>query len=172
MKIAIALGARQYDLAIEEARRALAFDAADPVAEMLLANALLLDGDAAACARLALKPWLATKAICLHETGREAESKLLADSLAGLLQRGEYAIVPQFTAMAGYRAWLGDAQGAIGWLERSVDISPMLHFWHLESGIFDRVRGDTVFTAGLARLESRVRARAADARRELGDRLE
>ena len=170
--IAIALGARQYDRAVEEARRARAFDPEDRVAEMLLGNALLLKGEAEECAQLGLEPWLATKAICLHETGREAEGRALADSLGRLLDTGAYAIVPQFSAMAGYRAWLGDAKGAVGWLERSAEVSPMLHYWHLESGLFDRVRSDTVFTAGLARVESRIRARVADARRELGGRLE
>ena len=170
--IAIALGAHQYDRAVEEARRARAFDPEDRIAEMLLANALVLRGEADACARLGLDPWLATKAICLHETGREAEGRQLADSLTGLLERGEYAIVPQFAAMAGYRAWLGDARGALGWLERSVEVSPMLHFWYLESGLFERVRGDTAFTAGMARLHSRIRTRVAEARRALGDRLE
>jgi serine/threonine protein kinase/tetratricopeptide (TPR) repeat protein len=170
--IAVALGARQYDLAVEEARRALAFDAGDQVAEMLLGNALLLDGDARACAELPLRPWLATKAICLHETGRTEEAQTLADSLERLLTGGEYAIVPQFSALAGYRAWLGDPVGAVAWLQRSADISPMVHFWHLESGLFDRVRRDSVFLAGLAQIERGIRTRVADARRELGTRLE
>jgi hypothetical protein len=170
--IAIALGARRYDLAVEEARRARAFDPNDRIAEMLLGNALLLKGEPEACARLGLEPWLATKAICLHEIGREAEGKVLADSLERLLTRGEYAIVPQFVALAGYRAWLGDARGALAWLERSAQISPMLHYWHLESGLFDRVRSDTLFSAGMARVESQIRARVADAQRELGNRLE
>jgi serine/threonine protein kinase/tetratricopeptide (TPR) repeat protein len=170
--IAIALGARRYDRAVEEAQRARAFNAEDRVAEMLLGNALLLSGQAEACARLDLTPWLATKAICLHEIGREAESKALADSLARLLDRGQYTIVAQFSALAGYRAWLGDAPGAVALLERSVEVSPMLHYWHLESGLFDRVRSDTAFTTGLATLEARIRSRVAEARQELGDRLE
>jgi eukaryotic-like serine/threonine-protein kinase len=170
--IAIALGARRYDLAVEEARRARAFDGRDRVAEMLLGNALLLEGDAQTCAQLGLEPWLATKAICLHEIGREAEGKVLADSLERLLSQGDYAIVPQFVALAAYRAWLGDARGAIGWLERSAAISPMMHYWYLESGLFDRVRSDTVFSAGISRVEGGIRARVADAQRELGDRLE
>jgi serine/threonine-protein kinase len=170
--IAIALGARQYDLALEEAQRARAFDPKDQVAEMLRGNALLLKGDPSACVALGLGPWLATKAICLHELGRSAEAQALADSLAGLLNRGEYAIVPQFAAMAGYRAWLGDAAGSLGWLQQAARISPMLHYWYLESGLFDRVRRDTSFVAGIARLESGIRGRVAEARRELGDRLE
>jgi serine/threonine-protein kinase len=170
--IAIALGARQYDLALEEARRAHAFDPGDRIAEMLQGNALLLKGDVAACTELPLTQWPGTKAVCLHEVGRTAEAQALADSLAGLLNRGEYAIVPQFAALAGYRAWLGDAAGALGWLQRSADISPMVHYWHLESGLFDRVRRDTAFVAGIPRLESGIRARVAQARGELGDRLE
>ena len=170
--IAIALGARQYDFALEEARRARAFDPGDHIAEMLQGNALLLNGNAAACAGLPLKQWLGTRAICLHQVGRTDEAQALADSLAGLLNRGEYAIVPQFAALAGYRAWLGDAAGSLAWLRKAADISPMVHYWHLESGLFDRVRSDTAFVAGISRLESEIRARVAEARGELGDRLE
>ena len=170
--IAIALGARRYDLALEEARRARAFDRRDQIAEMLEGNALLLEGNAVECAELGLGPWLGTKAICLHEVGRTAEGKALADSLEGLLTRGEYAIVPQFAALAGYRAWLGDASGAVAWLHKAAEISPMVHYWYLESGLFDRVRRDSTFVAGHARIESGIRARVATARRELGDRLE
>jgi eukaryotic-like serine/threonine-protein kinase len=170
--IAIALGARQYDLALDEVRRARALDPNDQIAEMLQGNALLLQGDAEGCAALPLRGWLGTKAICLHQIGRTEEARVLADSLAGLLQRGEYAIVPQFAALAGYRAWVGDAAGALQWLERAADVSPMIHYWHLESGLFDRVRRDTTFVAGIYRLESGIRARVAESRRELGERLE
>jgi serine/threonine-protein kinase len=170
--IAIAIGARQYDLALEEARRARAFDEDDQIAEMLQGNALLLEGDAAACAELPLKQWLATKAICLYEVGRKEEAQVLADSLAGLLDRSEYKIVPQFAGLAGYRAWLGDAAGSLALLQKAADVSPMVHYWHLESGLFDRVRRDTAFVNGISRLEGGIRARVAAARGELGGRLE
>jgi hypothetical protein len=80
--------------------------------------------------------------------------------------------VPQFISLAAYRAWLGDAAGSIGWLQRAADISPMLHYWYLESGLFDRVRQDTTFITGISRIESGIRRRVAEARQELGDRLE
>ena len=48
----------------------------------------------------------------------------------------------------------------------------MMHYWYLESGLFDRVRSDTLFSAGVGRVEGRIRTRVADAQRELGDRLE
>ena len=170
--IAIALGARQYEMALEEAQRARAFDPKDQIAEMLQGIALLMKGDAEACAELGLGPWLGTKATCLHEAGRIAEGQVLADSLAAMVNRGEYAIVPQFAALAAYRAWLGDAAGSVGWLERAAKISPMLHYWHLECGLFDRVRRDSTFVTGVSRIESGIRARVDQARRELGDRLE
>ena len=109
--IAIALGAHQYDVALEEARRARAFEPNDQIAEMLQAYAYLLKGDVNGCASLPLKPWLGTRAICLHEAGRTAEAQALADSLGAMLDRGQYAFVPQYVALAGYRAWLGDAPG-------------------------------------------------------------
>jgi serine/threonine-protein kinase len=170
--IAIALGAREYDRALEEARRARAFDPNDQIAELFQGIALLLKGDAAGCAELDLRPWPGTKAVCLHEVGRTAEAKVLTDSLSARLDRGQYAIVPEFGALAGYRAWLGDAAGSVAWLQKAADLSPMLHYWHLESGLFDRVRRDSTFVAGIARIESGIRARVGEARRELGDRLE
>ncbi len=170
--IAIALGARQYDMALEEARRARAFDPNDRIATMLEGIALLLKGDAEACVKLDLRPWVGTRATCLHEAGRAAEADALADSLATLLDRGQYAVGPQYAALAAYRSWQGDVTGTVTWLQKAAEISPMIHYWHLESGLFDRVRRDTAFIAGLSRIESGVRVRVADARRELGDRLE
>jgi serine/threonine-protein kinase len=170
--ITLALGGRRYDLAFEEARRARAFSASDPIAPVLQAYALLLRGDAARCVALELGPWLGIRATCLTALGRTTEAKALADSLAGQLREGRYVALGQFADMAAYRAHLRDAGGAIGWLDEGARLSPMLYFWHLESGLFDPVRHDTVFSGGLARLQDRIRARLAVTRRELGGRLE
>jgi hypothetical protein len=48
----------------------------------------------------------------------------------------------------------------------------MLHFWHLDSGLFDRVKSDSSFSAGLERLRGHIRERIDRASVELGDRLE
>ncbi len=170
--ITVALGARRYDLALEEARRAMALSSKDPIATVLLAYALLLRGDAPACAQLPLGLWLGIKAVCLRQAGRTAEAEAAGDSLASQLEAGRYASTHQFADMAAYRAWMGDAAGALHWLERGAGVSPMIHYWHLESGLFDRVRKDTTFAAGLSRLEDGVRARVQEARGRLGDRLE
>jgi tetratricopeptide (TPR) repeat protein len=170
--ITVALGARRYDLALEEARRAMALTAEDPIAAVFLGYALLLKGDAAACAKLPLRPWLGTKAICLHEVGQAAEAKAAGDTLGAQLDGGRYVSLHQFADMAAYRAWQGDAAGALRWLEKGTRVSPMIHYWHLDSGLFDRVRQDSAFTAGLSRLEDSVRVRVQEARGRLGDRQE
>ena len=74
--------------------------------------------------------------------------------------------------MAALRARQGDPATAVEWLEESVKVSPMLHYWHLNSGLFDRVRNDSTFTAGLARLEPEIVSRMEQQRRTLGGRLE
>ena len=73
--ITLALGARRYDLALEETRRARAFTPGDPVTAVLQAYALLLSGDAARCLTLDLGAFDAVRAMCLQELGRGAEAK-------------------------------------------------------------------------------------------------
>ncbi len=170
--ITIALGARDYDFAVEEARRAREFDPSDQVGIVLLAYAQLLKGDPAACLALPLGPWVATRAMCLHAAGKTEEARAVADSLGAQLDAGRYLTIHQFADMAAYRAWVGDAGGAVAWMEKGARLSPMLHFWHLDSGLFDRVKEDPVFADGIGRLRAQIRGRLDTARRELGGRLE
>jgi hypothetical protein len=48
----------------------------------------------------------------------------------------------------------------------------MLHYWHLSSGLFDRVREAPAFAASVTRMEEEIRNRLAEQRAALGDRLE
>ncbi len=170
--ITLALGARRYDLALEETRRARAFAPGDPITTVLQAYALLLAGEPQRCLTLQLGPWPAVRAMCLRELGRTAEAEAVADSLTARLRRGNYQQVHQYADIAAYRARQGDAAGALAWLEESVRISPMIHYWHLSSGLFDRVREQPEFAAGVARLEETIRTRLREERRTLGPRLE
>ena len=114
--ITVALGARDYDFALSEARRAREFDTTDQVGLVLEAYALLLKGDPESCVALPLGPWAATRAMCLHEAGKTQEAKAVGDSLAAQLDAGRYLTIHQFADMAAYRAWVGDAAGhSPGW---------------------------------------------------------
>ena len=166
--IVLALGGREYDLAFEEARRARSFAPGDPITVVLQAYALLLKGEPARCATLDLGPWAAVRAMCLGAMGRTTEAKALSDSLGERLRAGEYRLTHQYADMAAFYAWHGDVDRALEWLDRSAHLTPTVNFWQIESGLFDRVRKDPHFIAGLTRLDDYSRARVAEERRRLG----
>jgi hypothetical protein len=104
--------------------------------------------------------------------GRTAEAQSLADSLAARLRAGEFQILHQYADMAAFHARQADAEGALAWLAESVKLSPMLHYWHLSSGLFDRVRERPGFAESVTRMEEEIRIRLAEQRAALGGRLE
>jgi serine/threonine-protein kinase len=163
--IALALGARRYDLAAAEARRARALVPGDIVAQELLAYALLLSGKARDCLGSGLQLWAGTRAMCLQAAGRNAEAAATADSAAGELARGEARTVYQYADLAAYYARQGDADRALTWLQRMASFTPVLSYWYLQCGLFDRVRGSPVFRRGLQRLEDGIRSRVDSAAR-------
>ena len=156
--VALAIGARRYDLALREVRPGPENGVPDPVTDVLESYAQLLSGEAERCAGRDHGPWLAVRAVCLHQLGRTGEAAALADSLAAELEREHYDFLHQYADLAAYYAWRGDAARSVHWLERATAHSPMLHQWQLRSGLFDRVRNRPEFQAGL----SRVRAQAED----------
>ena len=163
--VALAIGARRYDVALREVRAVPSPRADDPVVAILEGYAQLLAGRAAECAAHDDSPWLALRAMCLFSLGREREAKALADSAEGELRREHYGLTHQYADLSAYYAWRGDAAKSLEWLERSITHSPMLHRWQLQSGLFDRVRPNPEFQRGLAHLrqlaEERLRARRA-----------
>ena len=59
-----------------------------------------------------------------------------------------------------YYAWVGDVDASLHWYEAAPRVVwPRM----LRSGLFDRVRDDARFRAGLDRLTERIRARLAQA---------
>ena len=163
--IALALGGRRYDIAIAEAKRARELVPGDIVVQELLAYALLLSGKARDCLGAGLELWAGTRAMCLQAAGRRAEATAAADSAAEELSRGEARTVYQYADLAAYHARQGDAAGALAWLQRMATLTPVLSYWYLDSGLFDRVRETTTFRLGLERLEAGIRARVDSAAR-------
>jgi serine/threonine-protein kinase len=159
--IALALGARRYDLAADEARRARALVPADIVAQELLAYALLLSGKARACLGSGLELWAATRAMCLQAAGQSRQAVAAADSAEAALSRGQARTVYQYTDLAAYYARRGDVTRSLAWLRRMAAVTPVVSYWYLNSGLFDRVRSAPAFQRGLEQLESEIRARVA-----------
>jgi eukaryotic-like serine/threonine-protein kinase len=159
--IALALGARRYDLAADEARRARALVPGDIVAQELLAYALLLSGKARDCLGSGLELWAATRAMCLQAAGQSRQAAAAADSAEAALSRGQARTVYQYTDLAAYYARRGDVSRSLAWLQRMAAVTPVVSYWYLDSGLFDRVRSAPAFQRGLDRLESEIRARVA-----------
>ena len=163
--VALAIGTRRYDVALREVRTTGPNGALDPVSAILQSYAQLLSGQATRCAERDPGPWVAVRAMCLHQLGRAAEAAALADSLGRELDQEHYQFLHQYADLAAYYAWRGDAAQSVHWLERAVAHSPMLHRWQLESGLFDKVRRMPAFEAGFTRARElaadRLRARRA-----------
>jgi hypothetical protein len=79
---------------------------------------------------------------------------------------------PVITArgLAEYGAWTGNAEESLGWLERAYALSPLGEDYQvIASGIYDKVRNDPRFKAGLQRARTQIYDRVQRAR--LGGRL-
>jgi TolB-like protein/Flp pilus assembly protein TadD len=161
--IALALGARRYDVAVAEARRARELVPGDIVAQELMAYALLLSGKARDCLASDLELWAGTRAMCLQAAGRSREAAAAVDSAAAELGRGEARTVYQYADLAAYYARQGDAERALTWLHRMATLTPVLSYWYLQSGLFDRVQRSPAFQHGLERLSQAIRARVDSA---------
>ena len=157
--ITVALRSRKYDVAIEQARARLAQDPGDLVALALEGLALSAAGRSAECVGRAFGPWLAAEATCLYAAGRVAEAQQAADSLRGILLRGEFVTVHQFTDLGTYYAWSGNSGEALRWIQRAADQTPMLIDWVLSSGLYDKALADPSFRNGLEVIRKGMRER-------------
>ena len=155
-----ALVARRYDLALREARRAGVLETAPlPLRIRFEGLALLLLGQPDECVALDLGSQSHVKAMCLEALGRHGEAAAIVDSLAAAVRAGGASwAAPEGLGM--YYAWVGDVDASLHWYEAAPRVVwPRM----LRSGLFDRVRDDARFRAGLDRLTERIRARLAQA---------
>lgn len=153
-----ALAVRLYDRALEETQRALVLEPELTLPRRYQALALLLLGRPAECVELALGPYAAIRAMCLHALARFQEAGSLIDSLTARIAKHAqedrvFSDLPLLQDIVTYYAWLGDPKTALRWLERAFASSPFgLHPLIYDSGIFDRVRNDPAFRSGFERL--------------------
>ncbi|OLE68494.1 MAG: hypothetical protein AUG74_09720, partial [Bacteroidetes bacterium 13_1_20CM_4_60_6] len=154
------LGIRRYDVALREARRAGVLETAPlPVRIRFEGLALLLLGRPGECLTLDLGGQQPLKAMCLEALGRHREAAAVVDSLAAAVRAGRATwAVPEGLGM--YYAWLGDVEGSLQWYGAAYRaVQPRF----LRSGLFDRVRNNARFQAGIERLTERNRVRLEQA---------
>lgn len=151
--------------ALREARlaRALAPDFPNPIRQET--RALLLLGRFHECASHDVGPYLPLRAMCLHSLGRSGEAREIIDEAARAFHDPE-SDAPRHPAgiaadVAEYHAWIGDIDGAIQWLDRSVASSPMMQFLVHWTATYDRVRDDAVFAERFDQIRETIRRRVA-----------
>jgi serine/threonine-protein kinase len=166
----VALAARRYDVAAREAARVAAIEPSLMGARVYQALGDLLSGNPARCATLKLGPYAGVRAMCLYSLGRVEEAASIADSLRTAFRAGtmsDSVFSPAITArgLAEYYAWTGRAEESLAWLERAYAISPEGEdFRVIASGIYDKIRNDPRFQAGLQRERTQIYDRVRRAR--------
>ena len=156
------LAGRRYDVAQREAARTLALEPSLVAARMYQALGDLLSGNPDRCALASLGPYVGVRAMCLHSLGREREAAQIADSLRAALKAGtagdsSFSSVLAVRGLAEYSAWTGNAEESLAWLERAYAISPEGEDLRIiASGLYDKVRDNPRFKAGLQRARTQI----------------
>jgi eukaryotic-like serine/threonine-protein kinase len=168
------LAGRRYDVAQREAARAVALEPSLVAPRMYQALGDLLSGNPDRCALASLGPYVGVRAMCLHSLGRVREAAQIADSLRAALKAGtagdsSFSPVLAMRGLAEYSAWTGSAEESLAWLERAYAISPEGEdFRIIASGLYDKVRNDPRFKAGLQRAHTQIYDRVRRAELAVG----
>ncbi len=160
-----ALRARDYALAVEQARVALTLEADVLLPRSIEAMALLLGDQALDCLGLDMGPHAGIRAMCLHAVGRVEEARSIVDSLrTGLWAGGplhpEFTSVLQAGDVAAYLAWTGSPERAMPWIHRAYAHSPSgIDPRVLESGLFDGLLENPQLRRAVEDIRTRIWAR-------------
>jgi serine/threonine-protein kinase len=163
-----AMAARELELALEEARNALALQPSLTLPHAIAAYSQLLLGRAEDCLEQDLAGTPAVRAACSYTAGRGEESAGSIDSLAALARDSgpEMSVIARSGLaedLAIYFAWIGDSEASLEWHELAFDLSPNgVDFRLYDSGLFDRVRQTPGHDARVAGIWSAAWARVSE----------
>ena len=170
-----ALGARRYDLAGLEARRASETEPQLRRPRQVEALALLMQRRPAECVAMDLRPYLGVTAMCLREAGRSREALALVDSLKrAAASEGDadavYSDVVPAQELATWYAWTGNAAECLRYLQLAFARSPVgIDLRIVQSGVYDRVREAKGFARELQALQDAVWPRVLEQRKRIID---
>ncbi len=157
-----ALRARDYGLAIDQARTARSMGEEVILPRAIQALALLLSGRAEECLDVDLGPHAGIRAMCLHDLGRVEQAETIIDSLRATVQAGVQAH-PDFTNaipagdLAAYLSWTGSPAQALPWVYRAYALSPSgIDPRVLESGVFGNLLADGQMRREVAEIRDRI----------------
>lgn len=157
-----ALRARDYELAIEQARIAQSLEEDVMLPRGIQARALLLSGRAQDCLEMDLGPHAGIRAMCLHALARRDEAREIVDSLRAAVRSGDdpfpgYTAVIQSGDLAAYFAWTGEPERALPWIHRAYALSPSgIDPRVLESGLFEEMLSSRSYRREVEDIRSRI----------------
>jgi serine/threonine-protein kinase len=171
----VGIAARRPDVVVQATTRAMALEPGLMRPRSFRALGDLLSGQAERCLSLDLGPHAGVRGLCLYTQGRIPEAARLADSLGTVFsatsQDSSSRAIFIARSLAEYYAWTGAAEESLAWLERAYQLSPVGEdIPVIASAIYDRVRADPRFEAGLSRLNARIYERVESSRRSAGSR--
>jgi TolB-like protein len=140
-----ALGMGRFDLAVQEAERALTLEPSLDTAEFSRGIALLLLGRYGECLEAEVGPHLAVRAMCLSSLDRTDEAAEIVDDLASAVEAGNTSdlSVSRSTVirdLSVYFAWVGEIEESLRYLDLAFEGTPYgVDFRLWASGVYDRV---------------------------------
>ena len=157
---AINLG--DLEVALRESRSVLTLGPTLTVGRYIEGIAHVSAGRPKECLALPLDRYLGVRALCLHADGQVITARRLADSVAAAVAAamrngGPYADMVQADNLALYYAWIGDVDATLKWSRLGAEITPVTVGALLRNTrVFDKVKQDGRFVAGLAALHREI----------------
>jgi adenylate cyclase len=159
-----ALAAGQPAVALRAAERANVLEPALMAPRLIRGLSLVLLERPDECLDIDLGEYAAVRAVCLHAAGREDAARVLMDSV-----EAHPGPRPAALHIASYYAWTGNVTKALAALKNAYETSPNgLDYRVVASGIFDSVRQDPRFQAGIDAIRRDVWNRVSRSRRRAG----
>ncbi|MBL8114689.1 MAG: protein kinase [Acidobacteria bacterium] len=155
-----AMGARQYEKALEEIRTSDKLSPGHPATPLFEGLVLLLMNRPADCAKLDLTLFPPLASMCRYSLGQSQEALRDLSGLAERYASGAYDRTYEPALLALAFAWVGDLERTLVWLEKGNEVYPLsTDFRFFDSGLFDKVRNEPRFRQALVRHQAATYAR-------------
>ena len=163
-----ALGSRRNNTAATAAQRGLALGPTLELGRYLEALAHLLARKLDDCLNVLGDSYPGVGAMCQYSQGDEAAALQIIDSLKSTVSSTSgprsHDEMLSYRELAMFYAWVGHVDETLDWLERGFTWSHGAVWLEIiRSGVFDRVREDSAFQAGLEGMRGRIRERLLQA---------
>jgi len=163
-----ALGSHRNNTAATAAQRGLALGPTLELGRYLEALAHLLARKLDDCLNVLGDSYPGVGAMCQYSQGDEASALQVIDSLKSTVSSTSgprsHDEMLSYRELAMFYAWVGHVDETLDWLERGFTWSHGAVWLEIiRSGVFDRVREDSAFQAGLEGMRERIRERLLQA---------